>query len=106
MYGYTKSFSKIAKLLPVATPVWASSGCSDGATVAGLWCIGSGSDRPHGGGYRKPCAVRPVGALHHGSAVPDFDLTSEISALLRKPSALTSSRKLELVRAAPTETRL
>jgi hypothetical protein len=37
----------------------------------------------------------------YGSAVPDFDLTNEISALLRNPSVLTSSRKLALVTALP-----
>src|SRR5438067_322640 len=34
--------------------------------------------------------------LLHGKAVPDFDFTNEMSALLIEPSAVTSSRKLEL----------
>jgi hypothetical protein len=37
----------------------------------------------------------------HGSAVPDLDFTSEMSALLMKPSVFTSSRKLALVTAFP-----
>jgi hypothetical protein len=36
-----------------------------------------------------------------GKAVPDFDLTNEMSALLIEPSAVTSSLKLELVTAWP-----
>src|ERR1041385_5848503 len=36
-----------------------------------------------------------------GSAVPDFDLTNPMSALLRKPSVFTSSRALVLVTTVP-----
>ena len=36
-----------------------------------------------------------------GNAVPDFDLTDVMSALFINPSAVTSSRKLELVTALP-----
>jgi len=47
--------------------------------------------------------VRPRGSENesgratwsYGSAVPDLLLTNEMSALLRNPSAFTSSRKLE-----------
>ena len=41
------------------------------------------------------------GVQNQGSAVPDFDLTREISALLTKPSTFTSSRKFALVTALP-----
>ena len=37
----------------------------------------------------------------YGNAVPDFDFTSEMSALLIEPSAVTSSLKLELVTTWP-----
>ena len=40
-------------------------------------------------------------SLTYGSAVPDLDSTSPISALLRVPSTVTSSRKLEPVTGLP-----
>ena len=57
--------------------------------LAGRWRPGLESMRPE---HRQ---LRTAALFVYGSAVPDFAFTREMSALLRKPSTFTSSRKFD-----------